>query len=358
MRILITSFLAIVWCYPTHSIANPFSADTARYIANTIATQHYLHPPFDTVYQHTHNQTALNRYLTTLDKYSHYYSAEYIRFANKRNQKKRIGIGMDLLINGNTVLAVPFANAPLFRAGMTKPAYIHSLNNKVINYDDLSTYQFLGDLRAGQSVTIKTKEIGTTYKAHATYINNKTLHYQRIHQHGVITLRKFTEANVLSLKKALAKTKRVPVIVIDLRHNPGGDVYATTDMLSFFLKKNQDIAYLKRGEQRISLQSLQGRIVRNKRIIILTSRFTASSAEVFIHALKHYYPKLTLIGDKTAGKCLAQEDFPLKNNALLHLSVYTLLTPTSQSCQGIPIIPDRMIKNIELMSINDIVSSL
>ncbi len=156
----------------------------------------------------------------------------------------------------------------------------------------------------------------------------------------------------------MLNTSQVATIIIDLRHTPGGDLYATTDALSFLLKKNQDIAYLKSGKHLISLQSLDGQIIRKKKVIILLSRFTASSAEIFTLALKHYYPNLTLVGEKTAGKCLAQEDFPLKNNALLHLSVYAVLTPTSLPCQDIPILPDHMINNIELMDIKEIIKRL
>ncbi|HHL19638.1 MAG TPA: hypothetical protein ENJ33_07875 [Thiothrix sp.] len=343
------------YCQADNASNKNFSITTTRQIAYIISNKHYLKPRFDHVYQQAKNATSLRHYLKTLDKYSRYRPVEQVKFAQRRSKKHRIDIGADLLIDANNVLAVPLINSPLLRAGMKKPVYIQSINGQTINYNDFKSYQFLGYLRSGQKITVKTRNTHKTYNIRATQVNNQTVHYKKIKQYGVITIRRFTEQNVSAIKKALMAAKKSSSIIIDLRHNPGGDLYATTDTLSFLLKKDKNITYLKQGNTLINLQTLKGRLIKNKRLIILSSRFTASSAEVFIRALKYYYPKVTLVGEETSGKCLAQENFQLKNGALLHLSVYNLLTPDKKYCQDKPIQPDRVINDIELMDIKNII---
>lgn len=346
------------YCQAKNIPNDNFSKTLARQIAYTIANNHYLKPRFEHAYQQAKNPATLRDYLSTLDKYSRYRTVEQVKFAKQRNKKNRIDIGADLLVNANDILAVPLRNSPLLRAGMNKPAYIQSINGHMINYSNFKSYQFLGQLRLGQKITVKTKDDQKTYNIRATKINNQTVHYKKINQYGVITIRRFTESNVIAIKKALISAKSLSKIIIDLRHNPGGDLYATIDTLSFLLRKNQNITYLKQGKTLINLQTLQGRLIKNKKLIILSSHFTASSTEIFIRALKHYYPKVTLIGGATSGKCLAQENFRLKNGALLHLSVYNLLTPNKKTCQNQSIQPDKSLNNIELMDINDIINLL
>lgn len=333
-----------------------FSATLKRQIAHFIATKHYLKPRFDAVYAAIHDQQSLNTYLKKLDKYSDYRSKEKIEFAKRRNKERRIGIGVDFLIHAGRILAIPIDNTPLVKSGMKNPDYLTSINNKIIRYNDFDSYRFLGYLRSGEKVILATQ--GKKYNVRARKINNKTVNYKEVKQYGVLTIRRFTENNVSLIKDALLQAKKMPQIIIDLRHNPGGDLYAATDTLSFFLRKNKNIAYLKNSNGVIDLQSFQGRIIKNKRIIILTSQFTASTAEIFIRALKYYYPKIKTVGEATTGKCLAQENFSLKNGALLHLSVYKVLMPNRQSCQDAPIQPDFIMKNIELMPIKNIVDKL
>lgn len=349
--ILLFLNLGNLFAYPA---PNTFSDELRRQIAYTISSHHYTQPNFATVSAHATNKIKLTKYLKKLDKYSSYLSKEEVDFFKKRNKKQRIGVGFDLLIDTDKILAVPIANTPIANAGMKLSRYIHSINNNIINYYDFSSYRFLNEVNKGDVITLDL-ENGTTVKAHAANILNKTVNYHAVNDTGIITIRRFTEGNVRSIKRALLKSKKLRKIIFDLRHNPGGDLYATVDILSFLLKKKLDIVHLNNRNDTITLQSLNSKLIKNKKIFILMSHFTASSAEVFIHALKYYLPDVTLIGGGTSGKCLAQEGLLLKNGSLLHLSAYKLLTPEKKSCQDKPIQPDIDLKNIELMSIKNII---
>ena len=102
----------------------------------------------------------------------------------------------------------------------------------------------------------------------------------------------------------IKKSPRVRKITIDLSQSPGGSVRALSAVLSFFFpektllfqerRKNEIVNYYSQGGKKIDLERYD--------VKILKSSMTASSAEIFIAVLKHYFDHVQLEGQKTYGK--------------------------------------------------------
>lgn len=326
-------------------------------IINKIIDSHYLQPKYDDVEKGIIFYDDINKYLSSLDPYSQYISYEKVEFIEKRSAYKRVGIGIDILIDGEKLLIYPFQNSPASLAGLDTAQYLKKINNNIINPDIFSSYKFIGDLKKGDSYKLITKN-NKKYILTVDKYNNigRSLTYKN---YTIITVRNFDMNINTIIKESLNLLAKDSKLIIDLRYSTGGDIFKTMNAISFFLSEKIHIAYLhkKHSKYSIPLKNLRSLKRYKKRIYILTSQFTASSAEVFVRALKTL-PKVKVIGEKTKGKCLAQKTVSLTNGANMLISSYEILDKNMKSCEGIPILPHKYIKNIELMKLQDIIPFL
>ena len=79
---------------------------------------------------------------------------------------------------------------------------------------------------------------------------------------------------------------------------------------------------------------------------------------VFIWALKTHYPEAQVLGEPTQGKCLAQDMFQFNDGSTLKLTTYEVKNSANQSCQGNPLLPDKLIRGIALSNTPEIFNAL
>jgi carboxyl-terminal processing protease len=341
-----------------------FSPRKREQMATLLTQHHFKQPNIQDSLPHTATSSQLNQYLKSLDIYSKYLSPEENSFFQKRAKLERTDIGLNLLVHESEVLAIPIIGSPAYLAGLTKPCRLLSLNGKHVDFTDFSSYRFLTELTPGDLVSIEVADpaIGKTlaYSIPVKPYGRELASYKEYGDFAVITIHEFREITTHQIQEFLPQAMRKKALLIDLRYCPGGDLYSTVDMLSLFLPPKQDVVYLTRQGQKqpIALQSLEGQIFKNKPIFLLSSKYTASSAEVFIHAIRQYLKTSRLIGGATTGKCLALEKHDLEDGSALQLSAYEILTPNRQSCNGLPIIPDTSIPDIELLDVSQAIPRL
>ncbi len=356
------SFLATSLIAKEYKAEVSFSKKEKQRIGIIISSNHFKKPIVNQ--SALQNTSKLNYYLNQLDPYSKYFNAKEVVFKQKRGKAKRLGIGLDLLIDGDLILGVPIKDGPAYQAGITTPVYICSINNKKIKSSEFESYQFLTEFSQSQIVDVqtmsKTAKKLEKYQVKVQLFSQKHVGIKPAGEINVLSIRQFSNDSTLEIKKALETLSHNKVLIIDLRFNPGGDLYATIDTLSFFIKQNLAVAYLKEKNIKnpIPLKTVSGSFISNEKVYLLLSQFTASSAEIFAQAIKRYLPQVVFVGLVTAGKCLAQETYLLKNNSAVKLSVYEVLNAQKEHCQSKPLIADIKIKNIETMPLTQVIKAL
>lgn len=337
-----------------------FSETDKQRFSVLIRNNHYLKPK--TNQDNLENTAKLNQFLNTLDPYSKYFSAKEMKFKEKRSKKNRLGIGLDFLIEGEKILGVPVNNGPAFNNGFITPRYIGKINNNQIVPSNFESYQFLANFTLDQEVEVQTTTskdlVKDNHKIKAQRFEQQHVTVKSLKKFNILTIRQFSEEATVKTRELLNSISSKKPLIIDLRHNPGGDLYATVDTLSFFLENDQTVAYLEERGISIPLHTLSDNTPPKRKIYLLLSNFTASSAEVFAQAIKHYMPQTVLVGLPTSGKCLAQEIYTLEKDAALQLSSYKVLNANKEFCQSKPIDIEIKIENSEVTSIEKIVSLL
>lgn len=150
---------------------------------------------------------------------------------------------------------------------------------------------------------------------------------------------KHTKNFVKNEKETLEKYTN---IIIDLRDNPGGDVFALNYIADLFLPEDNIISYDNTRSKLFSktVKSKKKKQLSYDKIIILQNNDTASSAEGFIAALKDNLDNVILIGDNSYGKGTGQIIIPLKKNFAVKATTMFWNTPKNQNVQGTGIEPD------------------
>jgi carboxyl-terminal processing protease len=152
---------------------------------------------------------------------------------------------------------------------------------------------------------------------------------------GYIKLTKFSESTYKEFMTALEKLKKdgMKSLVFDLRDNGGGMMSEAVAILDEFLDSDKLLVYTegKRSPKYEYRCKRDGQFETGK-LVVLIDDGSASASEVVAGALQDY-DRATIVGRRSFGKGLVQEQFYLSNGAGLRLTVARYYTPLGRSIQ-------------------------
>ena len=141
--------------------------------------------------------------------------------------------------------------------------------------------------------------------------------------------------------------KNIP-IVIDLRGNGGGDLFAAINSADLLLPKDTLISSIETTSKHIEYRASSPNLIEGQSIFVLQDKFTASAAEVFIAALTQNY-RVQSIGERSFGKGVAQKFIPLSNGDTLLLTYGKIITPNGKSYHKTGLLPTSDLSLEELL---------
>lgn len=153
---------------------------------------------------------------------------------------------------------------------------------------------------------------------------------------GYIKVSKFARTTYEEFTKALQylQAKGAEKFVIDLRGNSGGYLDQAVMMANEFLPPNRMIVYTKAKNpinESYAISNGTGHYLDNE-LVVLTDEFSASASEIFSGAIQDNDRGL-VIGRRTFGKGLVQNQLPLPDNSAVRLTVARYYTPSGRSIQ-------------------------
>jgi len=137
-------------------------------------------------------------------------------------------------------------------------------------------------------------------------------------------------------------------LTIDLRDNGGGSLELALSMVETFLEKDELICYYddRTIDEPKPVYSTTDKTSFNS-ITVLINENTASAAELFASILQDK-GLAKVIGTKSFGKSLGQEVFTLITGDYVTITTYQMLNEKLESYDGIGIIPDLSIEEVEM----------
>lgn len=281
------------------------------------------------------------------DPYSYYLDESGKDEFMENIEGKYIGVGLTLTPNdlGEIMVIAPFDGSPAQEAGIMKNDVITKVNGTEFMYEDVDEAVRLMKGKEGETVELEIKREGTqnfpvtltkseiTYKSVESEQLYENIIYTRISRFDLNTYDDFIE----ELNQYVIDENTN--LIIDLRDNPGGTVVSAVEIADLFLDDEVIVKENYRTKKDIVEKAKDGHIKIKYPIILLTNSSSASASEILSGALKDN-GKAILIGEKTFGKGLINQQFELDQKSSIVLSVAEYETPNGTKIHGVGISPD------------------
>lgn len=289
-------------------------------------------------------QSAIEGILSSLDPHSQYITAEEFNEVNDPLLGNFDGIGVQFRMESDTVYIInTIPGGPSEKAGILGGDRIVTVNGETIagvkmsNTDVMKrlkgtrgTKVNVGVLRRGVAGLIDfelTRDVIPTYSIDASFITEPGV--------GYIKLSKFSATTSQELGKALSDLiyEGMESLVLDLRGNSGGYLQTAITVSDEFLTEGKLIVYtqgLNRPKQ-TATATAKG-LFEKGNLIILIDEGSASSSEILAGAIQDN-DRGVIIGRRSFGKGLVQEQLSLPDGSALRLTVARYFTPTGRSIQ-------------------------
>jgi len=287
---------------------------------------------------------TIKNMLSKLDPHSVYIPApDHERITESMNGKfVGIGIQFKMLKDSLTVIKV-LDEGPSKKAGIKAGDRILIANNDTLygkNIQDTYIQKTLkGKPNTKVDLTIyrktEDKSLSFTITRGEVPIKSVDAFYMLNDELGYIKINKFAATTYDEFKEALdlLKEKGMQNLVLDLRFNPGGYMQVATDIIDEFLKEGKLIVFTKNKRSKIdkTFATSKGDF-ENGHVFVLINGSSASASEIVAGALQDN-DKGTIVGRRSFGKGLVQQEMELGDGSAVRLTVSRYYTPTGRSIQ-------------------------
>jgi carboxyl-terminal processing protease len=289
-------------------------------------------------------ERSITSMLTTLDPHSYYIPAKEFEGMNEPLEGNFDGIGVEFRIKNDTILIIsPIVNGPSDKLGIKAGDRIVKVDTTDVAGVGMANKDVIKLLKGprGTKVNVEIVRQGSKKRKHFTitrdripifsidspYMIKDDIGYMRITRFAKTTYDEFMKASRDLNNKGMKK------LIIDLRSNGGGVLGAATQIADEILKKNKMIVYTDgRTRNKDEYYSTSGGILENCEVAILINENSASASEILAGAIQDN-DRGTVIGRRSFGKGLVQEQVMWPDGSGLRLTVARYYTPTGRCIQ-------------------------
>ena len=282
-----------------------------------------------------------------LDPHSAYIPKEDLEMVNSELSASFSGIGVQFSIQNDTIQVVSvISGGPSEGIGVLAGDKIVSVNDSVFTGKTVTNERVMHALRGPKDtqVTIGVVRSGTPEVLSFTItrgeipvhsVDAKFIIEEKGQKIGFVRVNRFGENTYNEFIAALASLKGqgATSYIVDLRENSGGYMDQAIKMANEFLSKGDLIVYSEgRAYPRFDAKANgSGRFQRDS-LVVLIDNFSASASEIFAGAMQDN-DRATIIGRRSFGKGLVQQQIPFADGSAVRLTVARYYTPSGRCIQ-------------------------
>ena len=287
---------------------------------------------------------AVTHVLESMDPHSEYIKPEILDEVNESLYGSFHGIGVSFRIEKDTITIInTIKGGPSEKVGIVagdRIVYVGDTlvaGTKVTNKDAMRLLK--GPKKTKVDVKIKrrgveelldftiVRDVIPTHSIDVAYMIDDNIGFIKMTKFSATTHKEFVDA----VKKL--KSEGMTRLILDLRDNTGGYLGEAVGVVDELLEDNKLIVYTE-GEHRDRsyIFSRYRGLWEDKDVIVLINESSASASEIVAGALQDN-DRGTIIGRRSFGKGLVQEQFDLGENGALRLTVARYYTPTGRCIQ-------------------------
>lgn len=289
-------------------------------------------------------EKAMPLILAELDPHSVYISAREVQMATDDLKGSFFGVGIEFVIRGDTLhVQRVIPNGPAEKAGVIAGDKIVSIDGKPFVGKAATNDEAMRRLKGQKDTKVRIGVVryGDKKPKYFTIVRGEipmksvTAAYMINDETGYIKVRNFGEHTYDEMTIALAKLSNEGMsnIILDLRDNTGGLLKSAVLMAQEFLPANRLIVYTEgRKSPRKDYKSDGRGAFQRMPLVVLINESSASASEILAGAIQDN-DRGTIIGRRSFGKGLVQEQIPFSDGSMIRLTVARYYTPSGRCIQ-------------------------
>jgi carboxyl-terminal processing protease len=283
--------------------------------------------------------------LKNLDPHTTYIPPRDMKEVQEEMTGKFSGIGVQFSIMEDTVRVIEvISGGPSSKVGILPGDRIVKVNDSIIAGVNVVNSTVLNLLRGDKDTKVLVgiirnateKELDFEITRGDIPINSIDVSYMIDDETGFIKISRFANKTYKEFMDGMEKIKDAGArkVIIDLRRNPGGSLVGVLQMVDEFLEKGEPILYTEGENQARKTYNASGSDTwRDFQVYIMIDEFSASASEIFAGAMQDN-DRGFIIGRRSFGKGLVQEQIPLSDGSALRLTVARFYTPSGRCIQS------------------------
>lgn len=298
----------------------------------------------DTVDRHAIEEKIIPEILKNLDPHTVYIPAKDLAKVNEDLQGNFGGIGVQFSMQNDTVMVINvITGGPSEKVGILPGDRIVTVDDSIIAGKKMPTDDVMKKLRGEMGTDVKvgvmrrpnkelldfniTRGAIPIYSVDVSYMVNKTTGYIKVDRFAQNTYQEFLTG------VAKLKADNCQKLIIDFRGNAGGLLDVAIRLCNEFLPAKDLIVYTEgKSQKRQNVYANGSGTCQDMKVIVLIDEYSASASEIFAGAIQDNDRGL-VIGCRSFGKGLVQQQIPLPDGSALRLTVARYHTPSGRCIQ-------------------------
>lgn len=287
---------------------------------------------------------AIASLMEELDPHSAYMTLEEFNEVNDPLLGSFDGIGVQFRLENDTIAIVNvIKGGPSERLGILGGDRIIYIDDSLVANKHLANEDVMRLLKGPKGTKVRVKvlrrgmpgllDFTITRAAIPTY--SVDVAYMIDEHIGYLKLSKFSATTVDEFKRGIKELKAqgMEQLIFDLRDNSGGYLNAAVEIADEFLPKGSLIVYTEgRNRPRQYMKARRTGMLEDMPVVVLIDDGSASASEIVAGALQDN-DRGTIIGRRSFGKGLVQEQIMLSDRSAIRLTVARYYTPTGRCIQ-------------------------
>ncbi|HOT14543.1 MAG TPA: S41 family peptidase [Bacteroidales bacterium] len=298
----------------------------------------------DTVSSDRLTESAIVSMLKELDPHSAYIPASELQAVTDPLEGNFSGIGVQFNMQNDTVVIMnTVPNGPSALLGIQAGDRIVKVNDTVVAGVKMESDAIVRKLKGPRGTKVQVSILRPGNKKPILYeitrdiipLNSVDVAYMVTPKTGYIKINQFARTTPEEFVKAVTNLRNLGMqnLVVDLRGNGGGYLDAAINLADQFLPEGRLIVYTKgRAKARENFTATYSGVCEGNEIAILIDELSASASEILAGAIQDN-DRGTIIGRRSFGKGLVQEQIPLSDGSALRLTVARYYTPSGRCIQ-------------------------
>lgn len=298
----------------------------------------------DTVDLNRLTDAAIEALLAELDPHSAYIAKSEFQIVNDDMSGNFEGVGIEFNVQKDTIVVVAaISGGPSEAVGIQPGDRIIQIEDEVVAGVKIQNQEIISKLRGkkGTKVTVHiqrginpklipftiTRNKIPIYSVEASYMIDPKTGYIKINRFSGTTYNEYMTAFNKLVKNGMSQ------LILDLRQNPGGYLGEAIHLADEFLQKGDVIVYTEGKARDVSYHRATSKGKFEKApLAILIDEGSASASEIVSGAIQDN-DRGIIIGRRSFGKGLVQEQIDFKDSSAIRLTVARYYTASGRSIQ-------------------------